>query len=495
MNDEGQTVTVVAPTVATTATDALDDDKVIVADTKATVIDTVRYDNLTPGKTYLLEGALVEKATNEDGTVIANELLVDGEKVTAQAEFTPTEKSGETTVTFVFDASCIADETPLVAFEALSYKGKTIAVHADVNDEEQTVTVRTPKIGTQAFDAVDNDKDVVADTQSTITDQIVYTNVIPGEAYTMAGILMDAESGLPVLAGNEDGVVTNEQLVSFWHDLLAALGIEEGALPSTFDTQALKKLQETYPEVISRLVWSSKEFTAENDTYYLGMDFTFDATGIIDRSTGEAKDIVVFELLLKGSQDADGVNAEPCRVVAAELDLNNADQTVRITPSSIATCATDKSDGDHELLAAEGAVITDTVTYTGLVPGKEYTLKATLMDRETAEPLKIGEKTVTATATFTPGQTDGQTQIDLGPFDAAQLAGHTLVVFEELSRGEKTVAEHKDLADKNQSVHVVTPPSPTPATGDSTTFAAIALAALAALLSLTVSHEMRRKQS
>ena len=495
VNDEGQTVTVVAPTVATTATDALDDDKVIVADTKATVIDTVRYDNLTPGKTYLLEGTLMEKATNEDGTVNANELLVDGEKVTAQAEFTPTEKSGETTVTFVFDASCIADETPLVAFEALSYKGKTIAVHADVNDEEQTVTVRTPKIGTCAFDAVDNDKDVVADTQATITDQIVYTNVIPGETYTMAGILMDAESGLPVLAGNEDGVVTNEQLVSFWHDLLAALGIEEGALPSTFDTQALKKLQETYPEVISRLVWSSKEFTAENDTYYLGMDFTFDATGIIDRSTGEAKDIVVFELLLKGSQDADGVNAEPCRVVAAELDLNNADQTVRITPSSIATCATDKSDGDHELLAAEGAVITDTVTYTGLVPGKEYTLKATLMDRETAEPLKIGEKTVTATATFTPGQTDGQTQIDLGPFDAAQLAGHTLVVFEELSRGEKTVAEHKDLADKNQSVRVVTPPSPTPATGDSTTFAAIALAALAALLSLTVSHEMRRKQS
>lgn len=235
VNDEGQTVTVVAPTVATTATDALDDDKVIVADTKATVIDTVRYDNLTPGKTYLLEGALMEKVVDEDGTVIANELLVDGEKVTAQAEFTPIEKSGEAKVTFVFDASYIADETPLVVFETLSYKGKTIAVHADASDKDQTVTVRTPKIGTYAFDTIDNDKDVVADTQSTITDQIVYTNVISGETYTMAGIIMDAESGLPVLTGNEDGAVTNEQLVSFWHDLLAALGIEEGLCraPST----------------------------------------------------------------------------------------------------------------------------------------------------------------------------------------------------------------------------------------------------------------------
>ncbi len=495
VNNKDQTVTIVPPTVATTATDGLDADKVVVADTKATVIDTVRYDNLTPGKTYLLKGTLIQKVTNEDGTVNANELLIEGEKVTAQAEFTPIEKSGETTVTFVFDASCIADETPLVAFETLSYKSKTIAVHADVNDEDQTVTVRTPKIGTHAFDAVDNDKDVVADTQSIITDQIVYTNVIPGETYTMAGILMDAESGLPILTGNEGATVATEQLESFWHDLLAALGVEEGALPAAIDAQALKGLQDTYPDIASRLVWSSKEFKAENDTYYLGMDFTFDATGIIDHSTGEAKDIVVFELLLKGSQDTDGENAEPYSVVAAELDADNPDQTVRLTPSSIATCATDKSDGDHELLAAEGAVITDTVTYTGLVPGKEYTLNATLMDRDTGEPLKIGEKTVTATATFTPTQADGETTIDLGPFNATQLAGHTLVVFEELSRGEKTVAEHKDLSDKNQSVHVVTPPRPTPATGDSTTVAAIALAALAALLSLTVSHEMRRKQS
>ncbi len=495
VNDKDQTVTIVPPTVATTATDGLDADKVVVADTKATVIDTVRYDNLTPGKTYLLKGTLIQKVTNEDGTVNANELLIEGEKVTAHAEFTPIEKSGETTVTFVFDASRIADETPLVAFETLSYKGKAIAVHADVNDEDQTVMVRTPKIGTHAFDAVDNDKDVVADTQSTITDQIVYTNVIPGETYTMAGILMDAESGLPILTGNEGATVATEQLESFWHDLLAALGVDKETLPAAIDAQALKGLQDTYPDIISRLVWSSKEFKAENDTYYLGMDFTFDATGIIDRSTGEAKNIVVFELLLKSSHGADGENTEAWSAVAAELNADNPDQTVRLTPSSIATCATDKSDGDHELLAAEGAVITDTVTYTGLVPGKEYTLNATLMDRDTGEPLKIGEKTVTATATFTPTQADGETTIDLGPFNATLPAGHTLVVFEELSRGEKTVAEHKDLSDKNQSVHVVTPRSPTPATGDSTTLAAIALAALAALLSLTVSNEMRRKQS
>ncbi len=493
-NDEGQTVTVVPPSIATTAQDALDEDKVVVADSQASVVDTVRYDNLTPGKTYKLKGILMEKVTNEDGSVSANELLVDGEKVTAQTEFTPTEKSGEAQVTFTFDASVLADETPLVAFETLSYKGRQIAVHADIEDEDQTVTVRTPKIRTYAFDAVDNDKDLIADTQATLTDQVVYTNVIPGETYTMAGILMDAQSGLPILTDNADGTVNKETLESFWHELLAVLGLDQDSLPTVIDSQSLKKLQDTYPDVFSRLVSSSKELTAENDTYYLGMDFTFDATSLIDRASGEAKDVVVFELLLKGGADSVAENVEPTRVVAAELDLDNPDQTVRLTPSSIATCATDKADGDHELLATDGAVITDTVTYTGLVPGKEYTLHATLMDRGTGEPLRVGEKAVTATATFTPTEADGETQIDLGPFNATQLAGNTLVVFEELCSGEKTVAEHKDLDDKDQSVRVVTPPSPTPVTGDATTVAAIALATFAALLCLTVSLEMRRSQ-
>ncbi len=516
-SDEGQTVTVVPPSVATTATDGLDGDKVIVADTMASGVDTVRYEGLTPGKTYHLEGTLMVKSTNEDGTLIGNELLVDGEKVTAQADFTPTEKSGEAQVTFTFDASRIADETALVAFEELSYKGKTIAVHADISDEDQTVTVRTPKIGTRAFDALDNDKDLVADTQTTLTDQVIYTNVVPGAIYTLAGLVVDASTGLPMLANNSDGAVTAEHLAAFCRDLLATLGIPQsetgqlswdvaGSLPTVVDRQALKGLRETYPDVVSRVVWTSNEFKAENDTYYLGMDFTFDATDMIDRASGAAKDIVVFEMLCAGSlglDGADGEAVEPCRLVAAEFDRDNPDQTVRLTPSSIGTVATDKLDGDHEVLANENAVITDTVSYSDLVPGKQYILHATLMDREAGEPLLVDGNPVTATLAFTPAQADGEVQIDLGPFNTSQLAGHTLVVFEELcckterdgQSVEQTVAEHKDLSDKDQSVLVVSPPVTTPVTGDATTTAAIALATFAALLCLIVSRETRIKSA
>ena len=75
---------------------------------------------------------------------------------------------------------------------------------------------------------------------------------------------------------------------------------------------------------------------------------------------------------------------------------------MKLAPSTIGTTATDKSDGDHELMAGKDAVITDEVKYEGLIPGKEYTLHATLMDKKTGEPLKVADKGVTAELKFTP---------------------------------------------------------------------------------------------
>ena len=117
-------------------------------------------------------------------------------------------------------------------------------------------------------------------------------------------------------------------------------------------------------------------------------------------------------------------------------------------------------------MAGKDAVITDTVTYENLIPGKEYTLKATLYDKATGEPLSVADKHVTAEIKFTPNSPNGSIDIDLGPFDASELNGHELVVFEELYKqaevdGEVTdvlVAEHKDLSDKNQTVTVTDTP-------------------------------------
>lgn len=479
IEDEGQTVTVTKPEVGTTATDGFDGDKNVVADTDATVTDTVHYKNLTPGQTYKVTGTLYQKVTDKDGKVTKKKLTVDGKDVTAETEFTAETSDGDATVTFKFDASGIKDKTPLVAFESLSYKDKELCAHADIEDEDQTVTVNQPSVGTTATDKLDGDKTVIADAESSVTDEVSYDHVLAGKPYTMAGILMDAETGLPVLTGEGAKKFTEDDLVKFTTGLLDVLGFKSDSDEDGIDWSAVKSLPtasidlskvtayaEVNKELLSCLVYQTAEFTPEKESGSIDMDYTFNSNDVIDRLSGETKNLVVFEVMFKGSIE-NASDETPVSIIASECDKDNEGQTVKLAPSTIGTTATDKSDGDHELMAGKDAVITDEVKYEGLIPGKEYTLHATLMDKKTGEPLKVADKGVTAELKFTPNSESGTVSINLGEFDATSLDGHTLVVFEELTKQsdidskttDVTVAEHKDINDEGQSVTVTSTPA------------------------------------
>ena len=131
INDEGQTVKIKNPEIGTKAT--ADGKKEITAD-KITITDVVSYKDLTPGKEYKLTGVLMNKATND-------KLLIDGKEITAEATFTPKAPTGEVEMTFTFDARELTAETEVVAFETLYRDGIEIAVHADIEDEGQTVKI------------------------------------------------------------------------------------------------------------------------------------------------------------------------------------------------------------------------------------------------------------------------------------------------------------------------------------------------------------------
>ena len=570
VNDSGQTVIITKPKLSTTATDALDGDKNLIGEDNATIVDTVHYMNVTPGKTYKVSGTLYEKVTDKDGKVTKKQLLdADGNPVTAETEFVPEDTYGTVDVTFTFDGSLLKDNTPVVAFESLSYKDKEIASHSDIEDEDQTVTMHTSEIGTTATDKLDGDKTVIADAESTVTDKVEYDHVLTGKAYTMAGILMDAKTGLPVLTGEGAKKYTEDDLTKFTSGLMNVLGFqsntysikvkdkdwgngaaivknadgsytydasertenEDGTWTVKTDTQTLteqedgtwkltglegsgsatadggtsfvRNIEETYKadevevtdngidwsnakklptasidlakvkayaeenkDLLSCLVYKTAEFTPEKESGSIDMDYTFNSNDVIDRLSGETKNLVVFEVMFKGSIE-NASDETPVSIVASECDKDNEGQTVKLTPSTIGTTATDKSDGDHELMAGKDAVITDEVKYEGLIPGKEYTLHATLMDKKTGEPLKVADKGVTAELKFTPNSESGTVSINLGEFDATSLDGHTLVVFEELTKQsdidgkttDVTVAEHKDINDEGQSVTVTSTPA------------------------------------
>lgn len=570
INDIDQTVTVKTPVIGTTAKDGLDGNKTVVSDTEVSVVDTVKYKNVTPGKTYKVSGTLYEKVTDKDGKVSKKQLLdADGNPVTAETEFVPDDTYGTVDVTFTFDGSLLKDNTPVVAFESLSYKDKEIASHSDIEDEDQTVTMHTSEIGTTATDKLDGDKTVIADAESTVTDKVEYDHVLTGKAYTMAGILMDAKTGLPVLTGEGAKKYTEDDLTKFTSGLMNVLGFqsntysikvkdkdwgngaaivknadgsytydasertenEDGTWTVKTDTQTLteqedgtwkltglegsgsgtadggtssvRNIEETYKadevevtdngidwsnakklptasidlakvkayaeenkDLLSCLVYKTAEFAPEKESGSIDMDYTFNSNNVIDRLSGETKNLVVFEVMFKGSIE-NASDETPVSIVASECDKDNEGQTVKLAPSTIGTTATDKSDGDHELMAGKDAVITDEVKYEGLIPGKEYTLHATLMDKKTGEPLKVADKGVTAELKFTPNSESGTVSINLGEFDATSLDGHTLVVFEELTKQsdidgkttDVTVAQHKDINDEGQSVTVTSTPA------------------------------------
>ena len=570
IEDKSQTVTITKPEVGTTAKDGFDGNQTVVSDTEVSVVDTVKYKNVTPGKTYKVSGTLYEKVTDKDGKVTKKQLLdADGNPVTAETEFVPEDTYGTVDVTFTFDGSLLKDNTPVVAFESLSYKDKEIASHSDIEDEDQTVTMHTSEIGTTATDKLDGDKTVIADAESTVTDKVEYDHVLTGKAYTMAGILMDAKTGLPVLTGEGAKKYTEDDLTKFTSGLMSVLGFqsntysikvkdkdwgngaaivknadgsytydasertenEDGTWTVKTDTQTLteqedgtwkltglegsgsatadggtsfvRNIEETYKadevevtdngidwsnakklptasidlakvkayaeenkDLLSCLVYKTAEFTPEKESGSIDMDYTFNSNDVIDRLSGETKNLVVFEVMFKGSIE-NASDETPVSIVASECDKDNEGQTVKLAPSTIGTTATDKSDGDHELMAGKDAVITDEVKYEGLIPGKEYTLHATLMDKKTGEPLKVADKGVTAELKFTPNSESGTVSINLGEFDATSLDGHTLVVFEELTKQsdidgkatDVTVAEHKDINDEGQSVTVTSTPA------------------------------------
>lgn len=174
------------PELKTTAT--VDGEKEICATETFTLVDTVEYKHLIPNKEYTLKGVLMDKATGK-------ELIINGETVTAETTFIPTEPNGSTTVEFVFDSKYIKADTDIVVFESLYKDGKELAVHADIDDEGQTITVKVPEIKTTA--KVNGQNEATAKGEITIDDIVKYTNLTPGKEYKIVGTLMDKSTGKP----------------------------------------------------------------------------------------------------------------------------------------------------------------------------------------------------------------------------------------------------------------------------------------------------------
>ena len=372
LTDEGQTVYI--PEIHTTAADQKTEINHTKSEETATAIDTVHYSHLLPGKEYTVKGVLMNKETGE-------EVLIDDKPITAETTFTPEKSEGSVDVIFTFDASAIAPTT-VVAFEHLEYKGIEIAVHADIEDKDQTVyvpTIKTTAIGEDTEDHIEKAKE-----DAVIVDTVEYKGLEIGCEYTMTGKFVDKVTG-EVITDAEGNEIT-----------------------------------------------VSETFTAEEKDGSIDITFKFDASALAGKS------LVAFESLTAEGKE-----------VAVHADLTDEGQTVRIP--EIHTTATDKVTGDHDGVVAKETTVLDEVFYKNLIPGKEYTVKGTLMVKETGEPLTIDGKEVTAEKTFTAEEEDGSIILEF-TFDSSALAGKHIVAFEDVEYKGISIGTHADLEDEDQTI-------------------------------------------
>ena len=373
INDEGQTVVVKTPNPSIGTT--LKDDKGAkeVEPKQITLVDTVKYTNLIVGKEYEVSGRLMDKETGKELSPA----------VTATTKFTATQSNGSIDIKFTLDASRLAGKR-IVAFEKVSQGGKVVASHEDINDEDQTVKVKSPNpsIGTTLKD--DKGAKEVEPKQVTLVDTVKYTNLIVGKEYEVSGRLMDKETG----------------------------------------------------KELSPAVTATTKFTATQSNGSIDIKFTLDASKLA------GKKVVAFEKV-----------SESGKVVASHEDINDEGQTVIVKTPNPSIGTTLKDDQGAKEVEPKQVTLIDTVKYTNLIVGKEYEVSGRLMDKETGKELSPA---VTATTKFTATQSNGSIDIKF-TLDASKLAGKKVVAFEKVSQGGKLVAAHEDINDEDQTVKVKSP--------------------------------------
>lgn len=225
--------------------------------------DKVHYENVKPGLTYPLTADVMNEETGEPI------LDVDGNKVTATAEFTPTEANGTAYVYFTCDASKVDfRDKATVIYEELSYNKITLAVHKDLNDKNQQLFF--PSVTSSFVNTATGEHKSLYGKNMKQDDTVNLTKLPVGEKITVVDELHNKDTG----------------------KILSVEGKE---------------------------VKESREVDVTNESMSLIFSHSFDGTkaDLINKN-GNLSDIVAFVYVY----DANG------HLIASEEDLTNTEQTI-----------------------------------------------------------------------------------------------------------------------------------------------------------------------
>ncbi|BDQ46977.1 hypothetical protein EfsSVR2330_21640 [Enterococcus faecalis] len=172
----------IPPEIGTTAMGKYTNQPKVNPLTKVTITDTVKYSNLIVGKTYTVNGVLMDKeASIKAGKDVP--LLVNGKEVTASKVFIAENPDGTISLDFIFDASALAGKETVV-FENVYRDGRLVASHIDIHDEGQTVRIVNPKIHTKAT-GQNGEKQLQALPNQKVVEWVQLNDLIVGQMYKL----------------------------------------------------------------------------------------------------------------------------------------------------------------------------------------------------------------------------------------------------------------------------------------------------------------------
>lgn len=262
--------------------------------------------------------------------------------------------------------------------------------------------LKTGEIQTTAKDTETGEHYAYANENTTIVDTVTYKDIAANQTYKLTGTIMDKATGKPLLVNGEK-VVANKEFVSS---------------PTGAGT--------------------------------VDVEFSFNSAELVGKS------IVVFEELSIKDKDNNDYT------LAVHTDINDEGQTIVFAEPKLRTSAHDTVSNSDAAVTNVATTIIDTVTYSNLITGKEYTVTGTLMIKSTGKELTDTDgNPITASKTFTAENTDGSIEMEF-TFNSSLLAGESIVAFERLYFNGREIATHTDINDGEQTVTFTEPPTQPP---------------------------------
>ncbi|HAQ3886330.1 TPA: VaFE repeat-containing surface-anchored protein [Enterococcus faecium] len=199
----------IPPKIGTTAMGKYTNQQKVNPLSRVTITDAVKYSNLIVGKTYTVNGVLMDKeASIQAGKDVP--LLVNGKEVTATKVFVAENPDGTIALDFVFDASALAGKETVV-FENVYRDGRLVASHTDIHDKGQTVRIVNPTIHTKAT-GQNGEKQLQALPNQKVKEWVQLNDLIVGQMYkllvqgyiTPDGVKLDGTSAEKIFKADKE---------------------------------------------------------------------------------------------------------------------------------------------------------------------------------------------------------------------------------------------------------------------------------------------------